>query len=91
MIPFIYTALYIFIAFTTLIIGFNLRRKECGCRRAESARNRKICNAFMTLPLTSFETLNKLVPFMKPRFPNWENESLYLGCLSCWWLFINPH
>lgn len=59
MVPFIYIALHIFIAFTTHITGF--RSKEGSHPRAEHARNQKICYSFPTLPLSSRETLNKAI------------------------------
>lgn len=69
MIPFIYIALHIFIAFTTHIIGFTLGSKDGSCPEAENARNQTCCS-FTRLPLTSCETLNKPPSSGKPPFPD---------------------
>ena len=49
MIPFIYITLHIFIAFTTCIIGFKLRRKECSHRRAEVLETRSAFHLWLYL------------------------------------------
>lgn len=80
-----------FIAFATHIIWFILRSKECSRSRAENAGNQKICHSFTMLPLTSCETLNEPLKFMKYWFPDLENGSMGLGCISGWRFFINSH
>lgn len=82
MVPFIYIALRIFIAFTTHITGFKLRSKE------GSRSNQKICCSFPTLPLFSHETLNKGIDVQKAsvsQLGKWEHVlglSVLLGGCS---------